>query len=64
MTTRLWHSVLKFPVPGVALMVRTKSGEELEAVRPSYARSYQDDPNFRTLSGDISIQEVTEWAIK
>lgn len=63
MNTRIWHPTSKFPIPGVLLLVRTNTGQELEAIRPRYATSYKDDLDFRD-NNNNPIKEVIQWSIK
>lgn len=63
MDSRLWHPITKFPVPGIKLLVKTTTGKTFEAIRPTYAQSYGDDPDFRLLSNNKPIKEVSTWSI-
>jgi hypothetical protein len=64
MNPRLWHPANIFPTPRVKLLVKTKSGSEIEAIRPNYAQSFKVDPDYRQLSNqEITINEVIQWSI-
>jgi len=63
MKPRLFHPASKFPTPNIKLLVRTADGSTHEVTRPNYAQSFKVDPNYRRLSDNAHITEVTEWSI-
>lgn len=58
---RHWNPVSRFPSPSIRLLVRLNNGEEVEAIRPEYVRSYSADPNYRRLDNDELLKGVVEW---
>lgn len=59
---RKWHSATTFPTPGIKLLVKTKDGNEIPAIRNHYAKSYSHDPDYRDLNNN-KLNEVTQWSI-
>lgn len=63
MIKRHWHPASKFPTPGIKLLVETRQGTQIKAIRPHYVKSYNADPEFKTLDTNQPISEVKQWAI-
>lgn len=61
----VWFPVgpYRLPAPEVKVIVKTASGELIEAIRPKYIASYQQDPEFIDANNN-PIKDVIEWRLK
>ena len=62
--TRLFHPASQLPTPGIPLIMRLDTGEEVQGIRPKYIGSYSDDDKGYVDTKGKPILNVTEWAIK